>query len=91
MPVRRTRYELVATQVRFDFDPLDLKDPHTESVSTLFDLMKDPDFNPYTIDILGPSLENAEQLANQIKQLRGRPCNDLGKFYSRRSKRHGMM
>ena len=46
----------IATQVRFDFDPLDLKNPHTESVSTLFDLMKDPDFNPYTIDILRPNL-----------------------------------
>ena len=34
----------VATQVRFDFDPLNLKDPKTESVSTLFDAMKDPDF-----------------------------------------------
>ncbi|HUY68918.1 MAG TPA: MMPL family transporter, partial [Alphaproteobacteria bacterium] len=60
---------VLATQVRFDFDPLDLKDPHTQSVSTLFDLMKDPDFNPYTIDILRPNLADADALAAKIGTL----------------------
>jgi hopanoid biosynthesis associated RND transporter like protein HpnN len=60
---------LVATHVHFDFDPLDLKNPHTESVSTLFDLMKDPDFNPYTIDSLRPSLKEAQTLGDQIGKL----------------------
>jgi len=59
----------IATQVRFDFDPLNLKDPHSESVSTLFDLMKDPDFSPYTIEVLRPSLQEAEALADQIGKL----------------------
>jgi len=59
----------VASQTRFDFDPLDLKDPHSESVSTLLDLMKDPDFNPYTIDVLRPSFAEAQTLADQIKAL----------------------
>ena len=39
----------LSTQLRFDFDPLDLKDPKSESVSTLFDLMQDPNFGGYTI------------------------------------------
>lgn len=59
----------IATQVRFDFDPLNLKDPHTESVSTLFDAMKDPDFNTYTIAILRPSLKDAQELADKIQKL----------------------
>lgn len=59
----------IATQVRFDFDPLNLKDPQTESVSTLFDAMKDADFNPYTIDILRPSLKEAQKLADTIQKL----------------------
>ncbi len=59
----------VATQLRFDFDPLSLKDPHTESVSTLFDLMKDPNGSPYTIQILSSSLESAQQLADKIQEL----------------------
>jgi hypothetical protein len=59
----------LATQVRFDFDPLNLKDPQTESVSTLFDAMKDPDFNSYTIAILRPSLKEAQELADAIQKL----------------------
>jgi hopanoid biosynthesis associated RND transporter like protein HpnN len=59
----------LASQVKFDFDPLDLKDPHTESVSTLFDLMKDPDFSTYTIDVLRPSLAEADALADKLKTL----------------------
>lgn len=57
------------TQLRFDFDPLNLKDPRTESVSTLFDLMKDPDFSFYKIDILRPSLREADTLGLKIGQL----------------------
>ncbi len=59
----------IATQVRFDFDPLNLKDPQTESVSTLFDAMKDPDFNSYTIAILRPSLKEAQELADTLSKL----------------------
>jgi hopanoid biosynthesis associated RND transporter like protein HpnN len=59
----------IASQVRFDFDPLNLKDPTTESVSTLFDAMKDPDFNTYTIAILRPSLKEAQELADKIQKL----------------------
>jgi hopanoid biosynthesis associated RND transporter like protein HpnN len=59
----------VASQVRFDFDPLNLKDPKTESVSTLLDAMKDPDFNIYTIEILRPSLKEAQALAETLQKL----------------------
>jgi uncharacterized protein len=55
--------------LRFDFDPLNLKDPKTESVSTMLDLMKDPDTSPYTIDILAENPEKAEQLAVQLRAL----------------------
>ncbi len=60
---------LIAAHTKFDFDPLDLKDPKTESVSTLFDLMKDPDFNTYTIDILRPSVAEAQALGDEIQKL----------------------
>ena len=59
----------LASQVRFDFDPLNLKDPRTESVSTLFDIMKDPDATPYTVEILAPSLEEAKALADKLDAL----------------------
>ena len=59
----------IAARVRFDFDPLNLKDPKTESVSTLLDAMKDPDFNIYTIEILRPSLKEAQALAESLQKL----------------------
>ncbi len=54
---------------RFDFNPLNLKDPKTESVATLFDLMSDPSTTPYTIDVLAPSLAAADALARRIETL----------------------
>jgi hopanoid biosynthesis associated RND transporter like protein HpnN len=60
---------LITTQLRFDFDPLNLKDPHTESVSTLFDLMSDPDFGAYDVEILRPSLADAQALNTKLSAL----------------------
>ena len=55
--------------VTFDFDPLNLKNPKTESVSTARDLMNDPMTSPYTAEILTPSLEEAKDLAERLGQL----------------------
>ncbi len=55
--------------LRFDFNPLHLQNPNEEAVSTLFDLMKDPNTTPYTIDILEPSLPQAVALAARIEAL----------------------
>ncbi len=59
----------VASRVQFDFDPLNLKDPKSESVSTLFELMRDPDFGASTLDVLRPSLHEAEELAHKLSTL----------------------
>ena len=53
----------------FDFNPLNLRSKHVESVSTLLDLMRDPDTSPNTIDILKPDLGSASALAEKLKQL----------------------
>ena len=55
--------------VRFDFNPLHLRDPHGEAMSSLLDLMKDPDQTPNTIDVLRPTLAAAEQAAKQLSAL----------------------
>ncbi len=52
----------------FDFDPLNLKDPETESVSTLFDLIEDG-HGPYTITVLAPNLDEARALAKRLDGL----------------------
>ena len=53
----------------FDFNPLNLRSKHVESVSTLLDLMRDPDTSPSTIDILEPNLADASAMAEKLKQL----------------------
>jgi hypothetical protein len=53
----------------FDFNPLNLRSKHVESVSTLLDLMRDPDTSPNTIDILEPNLAGASAMAEKLKPL----------------------
>ena len=59
----------IATQVRFDFDPLDLKDPQSPSVSTMFEVMQNPDSDAYAAQLLAPSLEEAQQHAETLSKL----------------------
>ena len=51
----------------FDFNPLNLRSKHVELVSTLLDLMRDPDTSPNTIDILEPNLAGASAMAGKLK------------------------
>lgn len=53
----------------FDADPLHTKNPHTEAVRTLYDLIDNPLTNPFTVDILAPSAAAAETLAGRLKAL----------------------
>jgi len=55
--------------VRFDFNPLHLRDAHSEAVATLSDLTRDPDRTPNTIDILAPDLAHADALAARLAKL----------------------
>ena len=55
--------------LRFDFNPLDLRAQDSESVATLLDLMRDPDTSPNTIDVLESDLSHATALAEKLKRL----------------------
>jgi hopanoid biosynthesis associated RND transporter like protein HpnN len=57
------------TLVRFDSDPINLRSPKVESVSTLRDLMKNPQTSPNTIDIAEPSLAAADALAAKVAKV----------------------
>ncbi|HEV8678278.1 MAG TPA: MMPL family transporter, partial [Stellaceae bacterium] len=56
-------------RVSFDFDPLNLKDPKSESVVTARDLMKDAMTTPYPAEIIAPSLSAAEAIADRLDRL----------------------
>jgi uncharacterized protein len=55
--------------LRFDFNPLNLQSRSAESVSTLFDLISDPNSTPYTIELLEPSAAQAAAIAKQLDAL----------------------
>jgi hopanoid biosynthesis associated RND transporter like protein HpnN len=56
-------------RLSFDFNPINLRSDKVESVATFNDLMKDPATAPNTIDILTPSLADAEALGAKLSQL----------------------
>lgn len=56
-------------RLRFDFNPLDLRSAKVESVATLLDLMQDPRTSPNIIEILKPSLAEADALATRLRTL----------------------
>jgi hopanoid biosynthesis associated RND transporter like protein HpnN len=55
--------------LHFDFNPLHLRSPKTESVSTLLDLTRDPDQTPNTINVLAPSLGRLDAVAARLTRL----------------------
>ena len=59
----------LSTQLRFDFNPLNLRSSAVESVSTLLDLMKDPAATPYSTSVLAPSLDEAKKIADKLDKL----------------------
>ncbi|MGB0575631.1 MAG: MMPL family transporter [Alphaproteobacteria bacterium] len=63
----------VVPKIHFDFDPMNLRDPNTESVKTLIDLSRNIDTGPYSIDILAADLKTAQHIR---KRLEGLPTVD---------------
>jgi hopanoid biosynthesis associated RND transporter like protein HpnN len=57
------------THLRFDFNPLHLKDPHTESMATLLSLKDSPEAAVNNVRVLAPSLAAADQIAVRLKKL----------------------
>ncbi|HVN01143.1 MAG TPA: MMPL family transporter [Caulobacteraceae bacterium] len=55
--------------LRFDFNPIHLRDPKTESVSTLLALMADADSSPDTLEVVRPNLAAAQALAARLATL----------------------
>ncbi len=56
-------------KLQFDSDPLHTKNPNTEAMRTLHDLMDSPLTNPYSVDILVPTQAAADALAPKLSAL----------------------
>ncbi len=55
--------------LRFDFNPMNLRSPNVESISTYLDLKKDPDTAGRTVEVLTPSARDASALATKLAAL----------------------
>src|SRR5476651_1245065 len=53
----------------FDFNPINLRDPNSESMATYFDLSRDPATNSNAIEIMAPSLSDAGVIAGRLSKL----------------------
>lgn len=58
-----------ATHLRFDTNPINLRDPDSEAVSTWRELARDSDTTPNTLEALEPNLEAARALAARLSRL----------------------
>ncbi len=59
----------LSPRLAFDANPLDTKNPHTEAMATLRDLMSSTLTNPFTIDIIEPNLARAQAVAAKLDGL----------------------
>jgi hopanoid biosynthesis associated RND transporter like protein HpnN len=55
--------------LRFDTNPINLRDPQAESVATWRDLARVPETNPNTLEVLAPDLAAAQALAGRLAAL----------------------
>jgi hopanoid biosynthesis associated RND transporter like protein HpnN len=53
--------------LQFDFNPINLRSPKAESVATYLDLKSDPETGASDIEVLQPSLAQADQLAARLR------------------------
>ncbi|HSA80009.1 MAG TPA: MMPL family transporter [Geminicoccaceae bacterium] len=60
---------IAPSHLAFDFNPLNLKDPESESVRTFRALAADPATSPEVIDVLAGSLAQADALAAELTAL----------------------
>jgi hopanoid biosynthesis associated RND transporter like protein HpnN len=55
--------------LRFDFNPINLRSAHVESVATFLDLRKDPDIGANSITVMAPSTAQARTVAERLEKL----------------------
>lgn len=58
-----------AATLRFDANPLNTKDPNTESMRTLHSMISDPQTNPFYADMMVPNLDAARTMTQTLNKL----------------------
>ena len=53
----------------FDFNPINLRNPHSEAVATFLDLRQDPQTGANAADVLAPNVDDANAIAARLAKL----------------------
>ncbi|MGZ8165689.1 MAG: MMPL family transporter, partial [Methylobacter sp.] len=61
---------VLLTQARFDSNPINLRDPNTESVATFRELLKTKDSSPMTLTVLADNKSKAVTMSRKLRQLK---------------------
>ncbi len=59
----------VLPRAHFNVNPVDMRDPSTESVQAFRDLLSHSDTSPWYLNVLAPDLQSAAELAERIGEL----------------------
>jgi hopanoid biosynthesis associated RND transporter like protein HpnN len=55
--------------LRFDFNPINLRNTKVESIATYLDLRRDPNMSSHTAEVLAPSVTEADAVAKRLAAL----------------------
>jgi hypothetical protein len=55
--------------LRFDFNPINLRNPNVESVATFLDLRSNPEMGANSVHVLAPSMDEARKIADRMSGL----------------------
>lgn len=61
----------IAPTIRFDFNPMNLRDPETSSIRTFNDLAKNIETSPYVVNVLAADLASAKDVAKRFRAADG--------------------
>jgi hopanoid biosynthesis associated RND transporter like protein HpnN len=56
-------------QIKFDYDPINLRDPNSQSVSTIRELMSEKSFTPWSLNIISLDSSTSKELKQQLQKL----------------------
>jgi len=57
------------SRLTFDFNPINLRNPNSESIATYRELLRDPSVNVNAIELLAPTIEAAEGVSSRLQIL----------------------
>ena len=55
--------------IKFDYDPINLRDPHSESVATVRELMADQSFTPWNLNVISDDSTELKAVVNRLREL----------------------